>query len=307
MGRLVVIALVGFAAQLVDGSMGMAYGVTSSTLLIMAGFSPLVASASLHLAEVATTLASGISHRRMGNVNRRMVLALAIPGAIGGFAGALLLGALPGHLIRPVVSAILLLLGCSILYRFSQNRFKNVQRMPRFAGKMLIPLGLFAGVCDVVGGGGWGPIVTTTLLAGSQEPPRTVIGSVSFSETAVAASATVGFLVGTGVSGFSLPFVLALTVGGVLAAPAAAWLVSRVPRQTLGLLVGGVILLTNLRTVLATAGVGGYAAAGLYATAVAATVIAYLRLRWTAPRPTYGEAQPQQPSAPEPYVANLND
>ncbi|HWI62038.1 MAG TPA: sulfite exporter TauE/SafE family protein [Symbiobacteriaceae bacterium] len=285
MERLILVALIGFIAQMVDGSMGMAYGVTSSSLLLLAGFTPAVASASLHLAEVATTLASGISHRKMGNVDRRVAWTLAIPGAIGGFFGAVFLGSTAGEVIKPVVSIILLVLGASILYRFSRTRLSLVGKAPKLTRWFMMPLGLVAGLCDAIGGGGWGPIVTTTLLSKSEAPPRTIVGSVSISETAVAASATIGFFLIGGWETFSLPWVLALMAGGVLAAPLAAWLVGRFSRNVLGVLVGGVILLTNLRTLVRAASLGTTTALLLYGAVILATLIAFLRVRYTAGRP----------------------
>lgn len=310
MERLVLVALIGFIAQMVDGSMGMAYGVTSSSLLLLAGFSPASASASLHLAEVATTMASGISHRKMGNVDRRVAWALAIPGAIGGFTGAVFLGSAAGEYIKPVVSLILLTLGASILYRFSRPRLSLVGKAPTVSRKFMVPLGLMAGLCDAIGGGGWGPIVTTTLLTKSEAPPRTIVGSVSISETAVALSATVGFLLVAGWEAFSLPWVLALMAGGVLAAPLAAWLVGRFSRNVLGVMVGGVILLTNLRTLIRVASLGTTTALLLYGAVILATVIAFLRVRYTARR-TAASAEPQPAESGEAeyeaQVANMDD
>lgn len=308
MERLVLVALIGFIAQMVDGSMGMAYGVTSSSLLILAGFTPAVASASLHLAEVATTLASGISHRKMGNVDRKVAWALAVPGAIGGFAGAVFLGSAAGDLIKPVVSLILLTLGASILFRFSRPRLTLVGKAPALSRWFMLPLGLVAGLCDAIGGGGWGPIVTTTLLTKSDAPPRKIVGSVSISETAVAASATLGFFLVAGRETFSIPWVLALMAGGVLAAPLAAWLVGRMSRNVLGVLVGGVILLTNLRTLVRAASLSTTLALVLYGAVILATLIAYLRVRYTATRPV--AAPVPEPSAElefQAQVANGDD
>lgn len=307
MERLVLVALIGFIAQMVDGSMGMAYGVTSSTLLIMAGFTPAVASASLHLAEVATTLASGLSHRKMGNVDRRVAWALAVPGAIGGFAGAVFLGSAAGEFVKPLVSLILLALGASILYRFARPRLSLVGKAPKLTRMFMIPLGLIAGLCDAIGGGGWGPIVTTTLLAKSDEPPRTIVGSVSISETAVASAATIGFLLVAGRDVFSLPWVLALMAGGVLAAPLAAWLVGRISRNVLGVMVGGVILLTNLRTLVRVASLETTVALALYGAVIVATIAAYLRVRYTSRRPV-GAATPKAEALEfEAQVANGDD
>ncbi|GAA2392522.1 UPF0721 transmembrane protein [Catellatospora methionotrophica] len=248
MRKLLVMALVGFAAQLVDGSLGMAYGVTSSTLLLIAGISPAAASASVHLAEVGTTLASGISHWRFGNVDWRVVRNIALPGALGAFAGATVLSNLSTESAVPWTAGILLALGIYLLYRFSRPlRPTRPRALPR---RFLAPLGLFAGFIDATGGGGWGPVATPTLLASGSMEPRKVIGSVGTSEFLVAGAASVGFLLGLGSEGFVLPTVAALLVGGVLAAPIAAWLVRHVPAQLLGAFVGGLIILVNTRSLL---------------------------------------------------------
>jgi uncharacterized protein len=250
MPTLVLLGLVGLAAQLVDGSLGMAYGVTSTTLLLAIGTNPAAASATVHLAEIGTTLASGLSHWRFGNVDWTVVRRIAIPGAIGSFAGATFLSMLSTEVAAPVMSAILLVLGLYILARFTlrgmprRNLGKPVRR--RFLG----PLGLLAGFIDATGGGGWGPVGTPALLASGRMEPRTVIGSIDTSEFIVAVAASVGFLVGLGSESIDFSWVAVLLLGGVVAAPIAAWLVRHVPPRILGSAVGGVIILTNTRTVL---------------------------------------------------------
>jgi uncharacterized membrane protein YfcA len=248
MRRLVVLALVGLAAQLVDGALGMAYGVTSTTLLLLAGTAPASASASVHLAEIGTTLASGISHWHFGNVDWRVVTRIAIPGAAGAFAGAAALSTLSTSAAAPWTAGILLALGVFLLGRFTKPLRPSQPRPVRT--RLLAPLGLVAGFVDATGGGGWGPIATPTLLASGRMEPRKVIGSVSTAEFLVAAAASAGFLIGLGRSGFVLPTVLALLAGGIVGAPLAAWLVRMVPAQVIGAAVGGLIILTNTRTLL---------------------------------------------------------
>ncbi|MEU8002691.1 sulfite exporter TauE/SafE family protein [Catellatospora sp. NPDC049111] len=248
MRKLLVMALVGLAAQLVDGALGMAYGVTSSTLLLIAGISPATASASVHLAEVGTTLASGISHWRFGNVDWRVVRNIALPGAVGAFAGATVLSSISTESAIPWTAGILFALGVYLLIRFARPlRPTRPRALPR---RFLAPLGLFAGFIDATGGGGWGPVATPTLLASGSMEPRKVIGSVGTSEFLVAGAASIGFLLGLGSEGFVLPTVAALLVGGVIAAPIAAWLVRHVPAQLLGAFVGGLIVLVNTRSLL---------------------------------------------------------
>ncbi|WBB50012.1 sulfite exporter TauE/SafE family protein [Verrucosispora sp. WMMA2044] len=256
MRKLLVIALVGLAAQLVDGSLGMAYGLTSSTLLLLVGVAPAAASASVHLAEIGTTLAAGTAHWRFGNVDWRVVRRIAVPGALGAFAGATFLSALSTESAAPWMAAILFTLGAYLLVRFSRPLRRN-PAAGRLRGRFLGPLGLVAGFVDATGGGGWGPVATPALLVSGRLEPRKVIGSVDTSEFVVASAASLGFLIGLGTEGFLLPIVLALLAGGLIAAPVAAWLVRIVPAQLLGAAVGGVIVLTNARVLMRAGDVDG--------------------------------------------------
>ena len=250
MKTLVLLALVGLGAQLVDGSLGMAYGVTSTTLLLALGTNPAVASASIHLAEIGTTLASGLAHWKFGNVDWKVVAKVGLPGAIGAFAGATVLSNLSTAVAAPVMSLILLSLGVYLLVRFTlrgvdrRNLGKPVRK--RFLG----PLGLVAGFVDATGGGGWGPVGTPALLASGRMEPRKVIGSIDTSEFIVAVGASAGFLLALGSQGINPLWVGGLLAGGLVAAPIAAWLVRHVPPRMLGSLVGGAIVLTNTRTLL---------------------------------------------------------
>jgi uncharacterized protein len=247
--RLIVLALVGLAAQLVDGALGMAYGVTSSSLLLVAGLAPASASASVHLAELGTTLASGAAHWRFGNVDWRVVRRIALPGGIGAFVGATFLSSISTEAAAPWMAGILLTLGVYLLIRFTRPLAERRARRP-LRIRFLAPLGLVAGFVDATGGGGWGPVATPSLLVSGRMEPRKVIGSVDTSEFVVAGAASVGFLIGLGSEGFVLPTVAALLVGGLIAAPLAAWLVRIVPAQLLGAAVGGLIVLTNARTIM---------------------------------------------------------
>ena len=248
MRTLILLALVGFGAQLVDGSLGMAYGVTSSTLLLAVGLTPASVSATVHLAEVGTTLASGLSHWRFGNIDWRVVGFMAVPGGIAAFAGAHLL-TLSGEAAAPVMSVILLLLGCYVVWRFLR-----LGGRPNFTGKVrgffLIPLATVAGFMDAIGGGGWGPVGTPTLLASGKIAPRKVIGSIDTSEFVVSLGASIGFLMALGSQGVDFGMVLALLIGGVVAAPIAAWLVRCLAPRILAVGAGGLIIFTNTRTLL---------------------------------------------------------
>jgi uncharacterized membrane protein YfcA len=284
--KLVLLAVVGLAAQLVDGSLGMAYGVTSSTLLLAIGTNPAAASATVHLAEIGTTLASGVAHWRFGNVDWRVVRRVGIPGAIGAFAGATFLSNLSVDAARPIMSLVLLALGVYILVRFTVKGLRKDRLGQPLRKRFLAPLGAFAGFVDATGGGGWGPVGTPALLASGRMEPRKVIGSIDTSEFLVSIAASLGFLLALGSQGIDMAWVLALLVGGVIAAPIAAWLVRLLPPRILGSAVGGVIVLTNARTLLrsewldasgAVEGVVLGLVAVLWAGAIAWSVRAYRR------------------------------
>ena len=250
MRTLVLLALVGLGAQLVDGSLGMAYGVTSTTLLLAIGTNPAAASATVHLAEVGTTLASGVSHWRFGNVDWKVVTKIGIPGAIGAFAGATFLSWLSTEIAKPLMSILLLGLGLYVLLRFTLRGLRTDRLGQPLRKRFLTPLGLVAGFMDATGGGGWGPVGTPAILASGRMEPRKVIGSIDTSEFFVAVAASLGFLFGLGTAGINPTWALALLIGGLIAAPIAAWLVRLVPPRVLGSAVGGIIVLTNARTLL---------------------------------------------------------
>jgi uncharacterized membrane protein YfcA len=246
MRRLVLLALVGLGAQLVDGSLGMGYGVTSATLLVAAGIAPVAASAAIHFSELGTTLVSGLSHHKLGNTDWRTVGVLAAPGFVGAFAGATLLVNLDTDVAVPVVAVLLIALGTFVTFRFLTPR--RLRFGPRPSARFLAPLGLLGGTLDAVGGGGWGPVGTSSLLASGRLEPRKVVGSVDTAEFVVAVGGSLGFLVGLGAHGIEWSYVLALMVGGVVAAPIAALLVRHLPARVLGVAAGGLIVLTNLQT-----------------------------------------------------------
>jgi len=244
---LLLVSVAGFFAQLIDGSMGMAFGVSATSLLLLLAYNPAAASAIVHLAEVATTAVSGVSHIRFGNVHWPTLLKIAIPGSLGAFVGAVLLSNLDLSAARPWTSGILLALGIVIIARFVRVRVQKPERYGR--KRWLVPLGLVGGFVDSTGGGGWGPVVTSSLTASRVLEPRKAIGTTNTAEFLVALSASVGFLLGLGSSAIPWDAVIALIIGGVLAAPLAAWLVTKVPQQMLGLVVGFVIVLLNTRQI----------------------------------------------------------
>jgi uncharacterized membrane protein YfcA len=248
--RLLLLALVGLGAQLVDGSLGMAYGVTSTTLLLAIGSNPAAASATVHLAEIGTTLISGAAHWRFGNVDWGVVVKIGVPGALGAFVGATVLSGLSTATAAPLMSLILITLGVYLLVRFTWRGLRKDRLDRPLRKRFLAPLGLVAGFVDATGGGGWGPVGTPAILASGRLEPRKTIGSIDTSEFLVAVAASVGFLLGIGSQGVNAGWVLALLAGGVVAAPIAAWLVRHVPPRVLGTAVGGAIVLTNARTLL---------------------------------------------------------
>jgi uncharacterized membrane protein YfcA len=247
---LIVLALAGLGAQLVDGSLGMGYGVTSTTLLLALGTNPAAASATVHLAEIGTNLASGLSHWRFGNVDWKVVAKIGVPGAVGAFVGATVLSNISTAVAAPVMSLILLLLGIYLLVRFTLRGIDKRQLGKPMRKRFLAPLGLAAGFVDATGGGGWGPVSTPAILASGRMEPRKTIGSIDTSEFLVSVSASLGFLLALGDQGISLLWVLGLLAGGLVAAPLAAWLVRYVPPRLLGAGVGGMIVLTNVKSLL---------------------------------------------------------
>ncbi len=272
MERFLVLAVVGLVAQLVDGALGMAYGLTSTTLLLASGLTPALASASVHLAEVGTCLASGAAHWRLGNVEWRTVRWMALPGGVGAFLGAVALSSLSAEAARPWVAAFLVCLAAYVLLRFSL--FKAAPTIRRaLPGRFLAPLGLGAGFLDAAGGGGWGPISTPTLLASGRMEPRKVVGTVDTSEFLVALCASAGFLIALDHSSIALSVVGALLLGGLIAAPIAAWLVRNMHPRLLGTAAGGCILFTNGRTLLKEFGVSGEPLLSIYALIILVWVV----------------------------------
>lgn len=236
---LALFAAVGFAAQLVDGAIGMAYGLTATSVMLSMGIPPATASASVHAAEVFTTGASGLAHWRMGNARPQLLWRLVIPGVIGGALGACLLTAAPGETIRPFVNLYLLIMGGMILWRASK-KYRLRTKPPRY----IAPLGLGGGFLDAIGGGGWGPMVTSTLI-GAGTNPRFAIGSVNLAEFFVTATISATFLATIGLELW--PVILGLILGGVLAAPLAAYTVKWIPPRTMMIVVGIVIVALSAR------------------------------------------------------------
>jgi hypothetical protein len=237
-------ALAGSIAQLVDGALGMGFGLLSSTLLLTLGASAALASTAVHMAELCTTLASGVSHWRVDNIDKEILLRLAIPGGIGAFLGSLFLSWIDLSTGKVFISTILLFLGFLLLYR---NLFSTLPGniMDIKNPKFLSYLGFSGGFVDASGGGGWGPIVTPTLLSVTSVEPRKIIGTVSASEFIVALSASIGFLININRIDIDWSVVAGLAFGGTLMAPVAALLAGKLPKRTLASLVAVAIILIN--------------------------------------------------------------
>lgn len=257
MERLLVFVAAGFLAQLIDGSLGMGFGVIGTSVLVAAGASAAAASAVIHAAKIGTALVSGASHWRFGNVHWRTVLLIGIPGAIGAYAGATLLSSVDGKQFAPITAGILFVLGGYMLARFAFGMTRKPTDPSHLKPHFLIPLGTVGGVVDAIGGGGWGPVTTPTLMTMGRMEPRKAIGSVSLSELLVAIAATVGFMVHLGPEEVEWGAVGALLLGAVIVAPFAAWVVKVMAPRVLGTFVGGLIVVLNARTILIAMGAPG--------------------------------------------------
>ncbi len=269
------VGLAGFAAAFVDGSLGMGFGPTSSSILLSSGISPVSVSATVNIAKVVTGFAGGVSHWRFGNVDWRLVRRLAGPGALGSLIGTFVLTSVDGDTLRPVLAALLLAIGVRILLRFRQPLGST--EVPESEQGRVSGVEVAGAAGGITNGmiGAWGPVVTPYLLH-RRIAPRIVVGSVNTAEIAVAIVAA-GSLMSSS-AGVDPTVVLAMLAGGVLAAPVAAWTVGFVPARQLGVLVAGLLLLTNARELARFAEVGP-ARWLAYAAVVAAVVWA-----WTWPR-----------------------
>jgi len=237
---MIVYVIVGFIAQMIDGSLGMAYGVSSTSFLLSLGIPPVTASASVHTSEIFTTAVSGLSHLKFGNVDKMVFKKLLIPGVLGGILGAYILTAIPGETIKPFVAFYLLIMGLVILWK----AFRKVKE--KKVNTKLFPLGISGGFFDAIGGGGWGPIVTSTLVARGNNP-RFSIGSVNLAEFFVTIAEVATFLAVIGLVHSRI--IVGLIIGGVLAAPLAAYVCKRLPSRALMVIVGLLVIGLSIRTI----------------------------------------------------------
>ena len=236
----IVFIIVGFIAQMIDGALGMAYGVSSTTFLLSMGISPVIASASVHTAEIFVSGISGLSHLKFGNVDRKLFKKLFIPGIIGGILGAYILTAVPGKTIKPFIGIYLLIMGLVIL-RKALKRMKEKRVETK-----LLPLGAVGGFFDAIGGGGWGPVVTSTLVARGNNV-RFTIGSVNLTEFFVTVAEAATFFTIIGLVQWQI--IMGLIAGGVLAAPLAAYVCKKLPSRALMIIVGVLITVLSMRTI----------------------------------------------------------
>ena len=239
---LLIYMLGGFIAQMIDGALGMAYGVSATTFLLSFGISPAAASASVHTSEIFTSGVSGLMHLKFGNVNNKLFKNLLLPGIIGAILGAYILSSLEeySYILKPIVASYTMILGVLIIRKAIKGKTKKKKT------KNISVLAIFGGFLDAVGGGGWGPIVTSTLIANGRNA-RYTIGSVNLAEFFVAFSSSVTFMLFIGLSHFQV--ILGLVLGGMIGAPIAARLSSKLPVKTIMLAVGIVIIIVSLRII----------------------------------------------------------
>jgi len=239
-GTILLFIIIGFVVQMIDGALGMGYGVCSNSILLSMGIPPALSSASVHFSEMFTTFVSGIAHWKFKNVDTHIWKRLIIPGVIGGILGAYVLTNFPGKAIKPIVSAILLVMGLVIIYRGlnRQTMFKKLK-------KHISSMGLVGGFFDAVGGGGWGPVCTTTLVARGNDP-RYAVGSVNASEWFVTVAESITFIICLS-GGLLWHVIIGLILGGLIAAPFAALLTKKLNASILAVLVGVLVIACSLK------------------------------------------------------------
>ena len=278
MRDLLVFAVAGFAASFVDGALGMGFGPTGSSVLLASGLAPAVASASVNLAKVATGAVAGISHWRFGNIDKSLVLSLALPGVVGAVLGVTVLSNVNGATLRPILAVLLTVIGLRILFRFARPMDEKAEgpassdpdAMPPFDRRGVRIAALIGGVTNGMIGA-WGPVVTPFLLHRGARP-RFAIGSVNTAEVAVASASAFSLLASMGRGGLNVGVVVAMLIGGVIAAPVAAWLIRYIPTRPMGVAVAGLLLVTNARELCAWSGL----AAGPWVWAVYSGVLAMI-------------------------------
>jgi uncharacterized protein len=300
MDDLVLFALAGFCASFVDGALGMGFGPTSSSILLSTGLAPSAVSTAVNMAKVATGVAAGISHWRFKNIDKSLVLRLAIPGCFGALLGVTVLSSVSGKTLKPILAALLFVVGVRILFRFARM-VSNASASDKTGTAASIPpkvrgVELAAVTGGITNGliGAWGPVVTPFLLHRGVAP-RYAIGSVNTAEVFIAALSAGTLISAFGRGGLDLKVVGAMLVGGVVAAPVAAWVIRYVPARPMGIMTAALLLLTNTRELMSWAGIKGASSWAVYAAVVA--VIAFATLAF-GPRAA-SSSTPRVPRAPE--------
>ena len=291
MPGLLLFAVAGFAASLVDGALGMGFGPTSSSILLISGLAPTVVSASVNLAKVGTGVVAALSHWRFYNLDRGLVINLAVPGSVGAIAGVTVLASIEGATLRPYLAMLLTVIGARILVRFARpvEAREHHLSLPDARGKRTLiydksGVSAAAFVGGITNGmiGAWGPVVTPFLLHRGVRP-NYAIGCVNTAEVAVAATASFSLIASLGRGGFNGAVVVAMLIGGAIAAPIAAWFIRKMPPRPVGLAVAALLLLTNARELAAWAGLSSSPWMwAIYLSIVAVVVIAFVA--WRQPR-----------------------
>ena len=246
--QFLVFILVGLVCGFIDSALGMGYGVSSAAVLISLGLSPAVVSASVHTAEGFVDTVSGVSHYKLGNLEKDLFWRLVIPGVLGAVLGALFISWMSLQFAKPFVSGVLLLMGVIIFFRFMRRRIVIQRKIPT----SLVPfLGFVAAFIDVSGGGGWGPLVTPVFILGGSEP-RKVVGTVEITEPFISFTAMIVFGFTLGFESFLWPIVIPVMLGGFILTPIAALVTRRIPKRLLGVLVGLLLIILNGKTFLET-------------------------------------------------------
>lgn len=289
--ELFLFAVAGFAAAFVDGALGMGFGPTSSSILLVSGLAPTAVSASVNLAKVATGVVAAIAHRRFYNLDRELVIKLAVPGSAGAIVGVTVLAGIEGSTLRPYLALLLAAIGLRILVRFARpvEAAQHHLSPPDARGKRTLVydkrgVRVVAFVGGITNGmiGAWGPVVTPFLLHRGVRP-NYAIGCVNTAEVMVAATASISLVASLGQSRFNGAVVMAMLIGGAIAAPLAAWFIKRIPPRPVGLAVAALLLLTNARELAVWAGlVSSPWMWAIYLGIIAVVVIAFVA--WRSPR-----------------------
>jgi uncharacterized membrane protein YfcA len=297
--ELIVFAIAGFVASFVDGALGMGFGPTGSSILLGSGLAPAAVSASINLAKVATGIVAAISHWRFKNIDRRLVVNLALPGVVGALLGVTVLSNVSGATLRPILAVLLTIIGLRSLVRFARANGTK-EAVTKDEGLSVQPSSSFnppgVRIAALVGGvtngmiGAWGPVVTPFLLH-REVKPRYAVGSVNTAEVFVASASAFSLIASMGRSSLDVGVVVAMLLGGVVAAPIAAWVIRYIPTKPLGIAVATLLLLTNGRELAAWGGLS----TGPLVWVMYALIIGFIGLVLLAARLRTFSARPQIP------------